>query len=344
MLLALLLAIFVLAISKAKIKTEGYHLDYLSKDKTNSIKGVFILLIVLTHSIPYITNNGYEFDALGDSLFFSFLSHLSQLVVVMFLFYSGYGVCESYKSKGKEYVRSFPRKRMLTTLLNFDVAVLVFIVLGLFLGTHLTLGKSLLSLTGWESVGNSNWYIFVILLCYLMTYLVLRLPIFKGECARVVALFALSFALIVFLVCFKESYWYNTILSYPLGFMLSTFKDPIEAFIKKNYWIVLPVVMVLFVLAYLCRADSFSIIYNLTSMLFAVTVVLVSMKMAINNKVLRWLGKNLFPIYIYMRLPMIVMDKYSPEFVSSQPSIFILVSLIVTILIAKAYKYWQIKL
>ena len=43
---------------------------------------------------------------------------MGQLVVVMFLFYSGYGIGESYKKKGVNYVQQMPVHRILTTLLN----------------------------------------------------------------------------------------------------------------------------------------------------------------------------------------------------------------------------------
>ena len=166
MLLVELLLIFVLALWGIKPLKKRFYADYLSKDKTNSIKGLFILLIVLTHSLPYIERSGYQFVRMDDKIFLSSLYHIGQLVVVMFLFYSGYGVSESFKKKGMNYAKSMPRHRILSTLLNFDVAVIFFIILSLILGITLTVKQSLLALTAWESVGNSNWYIFIILLCY----------------------------------------------------------------------------------------------------------------------------------------------------------------------------------
>lgn len=76
----------------------------------------------------------YHVNGFGDVAVDWFIYRFSQLVVVMFLFYSGYGVGESFKRKGDGYVKSMPRHRILATLLNFDVAVIVFILLGLALG------------------------------------------------------------------------------------------------------------------------------------------------------------------------------------------------------------------
>lgn len=343
MLIALLVAIFLLSLYQVKFNLKGFHVDYLSKSKTDSVKGIFILLIVLTHSLQYILKSDYAFNGLGDSYYESCLFHLGQLVVVMFLFYSGYGVSESFKKKGMAYVKAMPRHRLLTTLLNFDVAVIAFIAVDLLLGIAVTPGKCLLSLTGWQSVGNSNWYIFVILLCYLMTFVVLRLSLSK-RAHQAIVLFAISFALVLLLYCFKDSYWYDTLLCYPLGFVYSAYKDPIESFLKRHYWVALSAVGALFVVTYLCPNDAMSLRFNLTSMLFALAVVMVTMKVGIGNAPLSWLGKNLFPIYIYMRVPMLVLEHECPGMIASYPALFIVTSLLVTLLIAKCYKYWQIKL
>lgn len=343
MLLFLLVAIFLLSLYQVKFNLGGFNADYLSKSRTDSVKGIFILLIVLTHSWQYISKSEYAFNGFGDGLYVSFLLHLRQLVVVMFLFYSGYGVSESFKKKGLTYVKAMPRHRLLTTLLNFDVAVVAFIVVDLLLGITVTTNQCLLSLTGWESVGNSNWYIFVILLCYLMTYVVLRSSLSK-RMYQAVALFVISFALILSLYSFKDGYWYDTLLCYPLGFVYSAYKEPIESFLKKYYWAVFSAVGILFVVTYLCPNDAMSLRFNLTSMLFALAVVMVTMKVSIGNAPLIWLGRNLFPIYIYMRIPMIVLQQESPGMVGVFPALFVVTSLLITLLIAACYKYWQIKL
>jgi uncharacterized phage infection (PIP) family protein YhgE len=72
-----------------------------------------------------------------------------------------------------------PRHRILGTLLNFDVAIIAFIIVDLLLGISISVNRCMLSLIAWEEVGNSNWYIFVILLCYIVTYVTMRLPLKK---------------------------------------------------------------------------------------------------------------------------------------------------------------------
>lgn len=343
MLLVLLIAIFLLSLYQVKFKIRGFHDDYLSKSKTDSVKGIFILLIVLTHSMQYFAPCGYAYHSVGDTAFMWFTYHLSQLVVVMFLFYSGYGVSESFKKKGMPYVKAMPRHRLLTTLLNFDVAVLSFIILGFALGLSFTLKQCLLAFTGWVSVGNSNWYIFVILLCYLMTFISLRLDI-KNPSLRVALVTALCAGCVLILSLYRQSWWFNTLLCYPAGFAFSTYKDSLEPSLKKYYWLFLSLMAIAFILLFSHANDRFGLSYNLLSIIFASLIVLLTMKCGIGNSVLEWFGKHLFPVYIYMRLPMMFMEHKTPALIASQPALFVLISLALTILIAHLYHFWQIKL
>ena len=68
------------------------------------------------------------------------------------------------------------------------------------------------------------------------------------------------------------------------------------------------------------------------------------LKLGIDNPLLRWAGSNLFPIYIYMRVPMLIIEQTHPELIAAQPFLFILISLTVTIVIARCYRYWQVKM
>lgn len=168
-------AISLLIFYKFQTNVNEYNVDYLYKDQCNSIKGIFILVVFLRHIIQYAdeTSLNTEWDKAG--LYLNDI--IGQLLVALFLFYSGYGVLESIKKKGEEYIDLMPKKRILTTLLNFDVAVALFIITDILLGIDISISQTLLSFTTWDSVGNSNWYIFCIILCYLLTFLLFKFRI-----------------------------------------------------------------------------------------------------------------------------------------------------------------------
>lgn len=92
-------AIFVLCLWGIKFSPKKGFDDFLQRDQCDSIKGIFILLVFVRHVLQYIIASGYEFSSLQDKLFLKIDRELDQLIVVMFLFYSGYGIMESIRKK-----------------------------------------------------------------------------------------------------------------------------------------------------------------------------------------------------------------------------------------------------
>lgn len=324
----------------ASFKWNGFYEDGMGKEQCNAIKGIFIILIFFSHISRYLVDNGYHSYDMLDSMFIAISTHIGQWVVAVFLFYSGYGVMESLKIKNKSYLESFPRKRILTTLMNFDVAVLVFILLSLLIGNTLSLGHIMLSFIGWSSVGNSNWYIFVILICYLAFYVSYRLNDKWGK----YVLLVLLVSIMMILSQTKEYRWYNTILCFPAGVFYSNNHTVMKDFFHKHYYIVLISLLVLFVVfCYLGLPRIIGFTYNVGCVCFVLTIVLISMRVRLRNKLLMWFGINLFPLYIYQRLPMITLKQWlGTSWICSHPFIYTVTCLGVTMIICYFYRFWRI--
>lgn len=339
-----LLAFFILFYG-AHFQKCGFYSDCLGIEQANAIKGFFILMVFIGHSIQTIGNLGYPFvkgiDILGKRIW----SEFGQLIVVMFLFYSGYGVMESFQKKGQEYLRSFPQKRVLTTLLNFDIAVLLFVVLDLALGVELSLKQIGLSFLAWKSVGNSNWYIFIILFCYIAAYLGLRLsPDNNAKSSSLIFMMAL---LGMFALSFKKpSWWYDTLLCFSAGVFFSVYKDRITRLFHNYYLVILLASLGLFFLFHFMSFPVFrGLTHNIESVLFAVIIVLFTMKVKTGNAVLMWLGMNVFPLYVYQRIPMIAIGNLAGgDVICKYPYVFVFGCIILTIIIAWSYQYWKVKL
>lgn len=331
-------------------RLDSFGINYLSKDATNAIKGIWILFVFLRHANQYVHNSGYVYSNFGDRLFLITDGLLQQLIVVMFLFFSGYGVFCSILRGGVKYINSIPKKRILGTLVNFDIAVVVYILVDLIVDEPLTMETILLSFSGWESVGNSNWYIFVILACYLTTYLSFicfnqkstLLPIlFNGLLIVVVAILLLKSG--------KPQWWYDTILAYPLGMLFRLYKDKFDKFfsLASNYIIMLITAVICFVISYV-PVYIFSIqigavewiMWALRVTSLIMLTLLIMMKWEINNKFIVWLGLNLFPLYIYQRVPMILLSPY----LANKPYVFFVVTFILSCLLVPIYKKIEVKL
>lgn len=207
---------FVYSKKSKALNPSGIYSDYLSIEKTNSIKGIFIPLIVLSHAGSYLTLQ----DNILNSLYSVFTGILGQGVVVMFLFYSGYAMMLSCSKKGQHYIYSIPVKRVLMVLFNFDVAVLLFFILQTALGSKYTVGEIILAFTSLGSFGNSNWYIFAIIVLYMITYFAFIIG--KNNQKLVLSCaFILTAVYIIVMHRLKESHWYDTALLYPMGMLRS---------------------------------------------------------------------------------------------------------------------------
>ncbi len=301
--LILLFVYFAVMLFGVRFSRKGCA-DYLSIDNTQAIKGIFIIMVFFSHFNSYISLSGQ-----WDDVYIKFFRFVGQAMVTPFLFYSGYGVMESIKRKGTGYIASMPKKRILATLFNFDCAVLLYLLLGILLGSQFTVKQIGLSLIGWDSLGNSNWYIFTVLILYLLTYFVFVIFPKKPHVVSVAILGVLVCAVVYVTMRYhiKEPHWYDTALCYVLGMGYSLVKQPVEKIVNKNVvvWAVC-LAMPAALYALWCGRGTWGLLANL---MFAVALVVFTMRITLHNKVLQWCGEHLFELYILQRIPMMIFKR-----------------------------------
>ncbi len=309
-----------------------------SKSVTDSIKGIFIWLVFFSHFASYVQYTS-KIDVLGHKISIV----LGQLIVACFLFYSGYGVCEAIKRKGTSYVRSIPKNRIAKTLLHFDIAVLLFLIIQLCLGNTYSFSRIALSLIGWEAVGNSNWYIFVILALYLITWIAFTCAKNNLIQSGIFVTF-LTFALIGFLYLTRWSWWYDTALCYVLGIWVSVFKDKFLSLITKSnfIWLICGFASIgLFGLLFLYRFPNYSKLNLIFSLLsapaFCLVITVFLTKVKISNKLLVFSGQYLFEIYILQRIPMILLKEWG--IADMNLYLYFLLCLAATIALSFAFRF-----
>lgn len=305
---------------------------YLSKETTTSVNGLFIIVVFFSHVQSYV--------ALPDPIHIV-TAALGQLMVAMFLFYSGYGVGCSVRKKGMAYVRAMPRKRMGKVLASFIPAVCLYALLDLACGMPITWRGFVLSLVGWENLGNSNWYIFVILCLYLITWLACGIT---GRCREgrhrevcsFVAICFLTILLFFFLHETRESWWYNTLTAYPLGYFVSLTKEKWDTVLSVRG--VCPGLALLsLILVILLRPLSWhASLYLAMTVVYCVLILCLTKKVPVYHPVLYWLGTHLFEIYILMRIPMLLLLAIPAGWLQ-EPFVFTGISLVVTLFLAALY-------
>ena len=296
-----LLALAALGLWGIGARREG---SYLSKEQTGAVNGFFVLLVFLRHAAE-----GFGFGPM-DRVFRVLNRELDQLIVVPFLLYSGYGMARSIAAKGAAYVRSLPRKRICKIWLHFALIVGIYAILGLILGKNYGWKRILLSFTGWDSIGNSNWYIFAMLFFYAATWLSFTLfP--RRKALAAVGVWALAIGYILALRGTKGLWWYDTALVYPMGLTYGLAQEKIDGFLQKNRllpWLGAVSFGLMFLLCF--RYQQRLLCREAMAVAFGLTIVFVTMSVPIGNPVLTFLGKYTFEIYILQRIPMILLERW----------------------------------
>lgn len=310
----------------------------MSLNATNAIKGIFAVIILYSHMRQYLDLTNTIFN----NSYVAILKYIGQMMVTMYLFYSGYGLMESVKKK-PNYKNSFLKKRVLKILLHFDIAVVLYIILQLLLGKQYPLQIYLGSMIGWVSVGNSTWFIFDILVLYLFYFIALcikewitqRNSINNSGIVVLISVSLLCVVLWLILYLTKgKPWWYNNIMVFPLGILYSLYKNKLEDLVTKRgggyYYAFFILTISLITWREIVGID----IFGICTSLFALWVVLLSMKVKFDNKILQWLGTLAFSIYILQRLPMIVLSELG---INQNALIFSLIIISSVLLIAHIY-------
>lgn len=332
------LILLLLILWQARVFGYGrFHTEYCTPGKTATVKGIFVLIVFLSHMRAYVTLTP------GDKAALSFVSYLGQLMVVPFLFYSGYGVMESIQRKGLDYVRRMPFQRILKTLLRFDMVVLIYLCIRLIFGDPVTIRQVLLALTGWGSIGNSNWFVFIALLLYGLTFLsFLRLS--QSPFLGASVLTVLAAGAVFVLAVTKDSWWHDTMLCYVLGVWFSLLRRPLEKWILRNdmTWLA-ALLLALAGFLFLRKRMGWGPFYpHLCGLAFSVLLILLTAKLSLNNPFLHFLGTYTFELYLLQRIPMKLMLYH--EICTEEPALFFLLSFGITCVLAVAFRRIAAKL
>ncbi len=324
-----ILLFFIMILFNNKL-TKNINVEYMSKNNTTAIKGFFVMMVFFVHTTDYLT-----FNKTTDWLFVNLPVQMGQMKVLPFLFYSGYGVMASIIKKGESYIKAFGKNRILRLLIQFDIVVLTYYVIGTVLGKQYDWKRVLLSLVAWEELDNSNWYIFIALLTYVFTYL--SFLIFKNRKIALGSVFVLSAIQVVLFLKFgwKSNTWYSLTLFYALGMFYCAVKDKLDNILRNNkvWWICTVGSVALFIVAYPYHLIHF-VLTEVYYTLFMIIIILVSMRVSFDNKILLWLGENTFLIYILQRIPMNILEAIGV----SNKYMFFVVSLIITLLLTLLYQ------
>jgi hypothetical protein len=283
----LVFLLLLCAASLYKIRLTRINETYLDIQETTALKGFFIGLVFLSHMQTYLN------PALGGVSYryaLSVINLFGQLMVAYFFFCSGYGVLFSFQTK-KDYDKGFLKHRLLKTLVHFDIAIVIYLLVSICIGKQYDLKNYLFCWIGWESIGNSNWFIFVTLILYMITWIAFMIKR-KTECsalAMIVIIIVMCCGLWIGLYYTKSSYWYNTLFCYPLGMLIALHNEKLNFILKKNlhYGVSILCSLMVFLVFYMIPNE---VAYSICALAFCCIVMLISFKVEVRSPVLLWMG------------------------------------------------------
>ena len=270
--------------------------DYLSPENTSSIKGIFAIIILFGH-----LKNGTQ--VLSTSPIGKLMGLLAYLVVGGFFFFSGYGLSINYKSKGREYIKRFPGRRLLPFYATCMCFTFLNIIMKLLIGQSLKIEFVLKSIF-MPGVGvGFGWYIQALFFFYILFWIVFY---FFPHLNRVVGYCLIFFIYFSINFFFLPMLWWQSSLGFVLGCFWAEYKDIIDKAIgvKKRYIIILVLSFITMAVTVLLGNINRLEIYWYSNFFkffsigpFIATILLIVKTININNLITRFLGRISFEIY-----------------------------------------------
>ncbi len=332
MIIFIFILVAVLCAGLTSAKKNEFFTDYMSPKNTTTVNAIFSVLIFLSHAVTY-TKIGGGFD----DPYLTLRQYLGQLVVVTYLFFSGYGIMESIKKKGTPYVKGMAKNRLFRLWYHFAIVLIGYTIVRIgIIGMKYSLKDYLLAYTGYTTIGNSNWYMFVTFAMYIIiivSFLVFRKS--KLLALGLTCVLTLLFGLFEYKMGLGSQY-YNTILTFPMGMIFSMAKPYFDKILMKNdiFWFT-GMFLSVFAFGYFAnnRTDSF-VHYELFVFFAIVMLVIFMMKLNIKSTILDWFGEHIFSFFILQRIPMLLLRHFG---YNKNPYIFIILCFIATVFLSVVY-------
>ncbi len=302
----------------------------MSKEYTNSLRGIFAILVVLHHV--------YQYSGLRGGMYIGgVLQLIGFLSVAMFFFFSGYGLM--FSAGKKNYIDKFLHKRFLPLYCFYVFLIILYTVWTMLLEKDVTVQRVVQSFFFGGTIVGNGWYLQATFVIYLLYFAVFKL--FKSSKTQILS-FAIGI-LIYCICCYLLDFainWYQTIPCVVLGMVYCYKKDSIDILLKKYAWIIFILCSVLFAVCFILTVVSdikiiFDVLYSLFFVCATITIsYILSDTPIIANKFTELCGNYSLEIYISHGL---FLKLVKLGYIQSIP-LYILVVIVGTILVSVIMK------
>ncbi len=216
-------------------------------------------------------------------------------------------------------------KRILKFYIHFCMALCIYLALSFLLRKDYSFVRIVFSFTALSSIGNSNWYVFAILAMYSIVYISFKQC--KKHSMTSCVVFTILYIILMDVIK-DQAWWYNIILCFPAGMILSKYKDRVCSIIQKPIFFIF-----LMILAFSLYCLHLPILaYEIISIAFCFLIVDVCAYKEIKNSLFHFLGQYVFEIYILQRISMNLFDPYLNDW------IYLIVCIFSTLILAYYFK------
>lgn len=268
--------------------------NYMSKEYTNCLRGIFAILVVFHHLHQYT-------ELLSGEYIGTILQTLGFLCVAMFFFFSGYGLM--FSSDKENYINSFLKKRFVPLYLFYVILIILYGLWTLLLEKQLSFQRVVRSFLFGGTIVTNGWYMQATFIAYLLFYFCFK--IFKKKQIKIASFGIAIIVYSVFCILFNLNiFWYQTIPCMLLGMVFCYKKNTIDVLLKRHSWLILILNAILFsgcfLLSILSNIDViFNVLYTLFFVCFAITLSYILYNTPIiKNKFFELCGRYSLEIYV----------------------------------------------
>ena len=286
----------------AKLCRAGEWNEALNYRQMKAIRGFCAICIMFHHMGQKTCAAWLKEEYIVHGL--DFFVPIGYLLVAVFFFSTGYGLYKSWKEK-ENYLEGFIWRRVVPVII---VSCLISL---LYLAVRIKMGEPLLD--NWSNIGLFRlgeppmlnvygWFIYALLVIYFAFWLSFRK--IKKEWVSFFVFALIIFGYIGFCIFWMYGgWWYNTILVTLLGMLVAKQEGKIIPWIKRKYPVCLTLSLGGFVAFFFYARSMEEQLYAAwiqmpVSVLFILCIVLISLKVKINNKVLTLAGGLSLELYL----------------------------------------------
>ena len=284
--------LFLLLIEIDSIReSNAINKDYLSIKNGNVLRGLFAIVVVFHHLA----------QRMESGTIFQCFKHVGYLAVSVFFFLSGYGLQKAFITS-ENYKKHFLSKRLSKIIIPYMIVVVIYWICYSIMGDALSLRSILESMMKGSPFVSNSWYIICICNFYIAFWIFMTMT--KNQFDLMVFLAIIWYGFYVF-YCRLLGYgawWYNSTHLLVGGMYWAIHERDIIFFVKKYYTNVFSLVFIGFLFTYISgfMVDTWlsMILKMLSSVLFVVTVILISLKIKVKDGIFGILGSISMELYL----------------------------------------------